>query len=336
MSRFPTIVLALVAVAVTGCAGPEPRVDFGGKAVPTNVAFGKPKSDAPPSPGTAVPVLQPVPGGVGVVPVVPGFFPVRPAAPEAPAPGATAPGAPAAPPPSAPAAPAAPAACPAQDPLAFPTREATNVVTGEVPEGAFPYRVTGSFTVNGTKTPYSGTDVQTVKRLEADAAGRARYSMSFRALDVPFTVTYAVQQPVEAVPGEIALAATVQDSSDGTGASFRPVEPLRLLQLRAERGASWTEATSDPLTASSATVEGTIVDKARLNACGRPVEAWKAVVTQRIVTPGQDVTATRTLFFGTGYGGLLLGEQVSYTGTAGGDAISGESTTTINVDPGAS
>lgn len=329
MTRLTVPMLALVAVAVTGCAGPEPRVDFGGKAVPINVAFGKSASDAASPPRAAVPVLQPGPGGVGVILVLPGFPGLRPPALVPPAPGAVTPVVPVAP--SA----ALPAACPAQDPLAFPQREATNVVTGEVPEGAFPYRGTGSFTVNGKKTPFSGTDLKTVKRLEPDAVGRDRYSMSFRVLDVPFTVTYVVQLPVEAVPGEIGLGSTVQDSTDGSGASFRPVEPLRLLQLRAERGASWTEASSDPLSASSGTVEGTVVDKVRLNACGKPVEAWKSVVTQRIVTPGQDITATRTLFFGTGYGGLLLGEQVSYTGTAGGDDVSGESTTTINVDPAA-
>ena len=321
MSRRLVPVLALLAVGATACAGPEPRLEFGGKAVPINVAFGKPPSDASPSPGAPAPVLQPGPGGIGVVPVVPVGGPSPMGVPSF---------APDASPPAAPPAPA----CPNQDPLSFPQREATNVVTDPVPEGAFPYRVTGSFTVNGKKTPYTATEVQTVKRLETDAAGRMRYSMSSVVLGVPYTVTYAITPPLEAFGGEIGLESTVRDSSDGSGASFRPVEPLRLLQLRAEKGARWTEAASDPLSASSATVDGEIADKVRLNACGKPVEAWKAVVTQRTITPGQSIVATRTLYFATGYGGLLVGEQVSYTGTAGGDEVSGESTSTINVDPG--
>jgi hypothetical protein len=321
MSRRLVPVLALLAVGATACAGPEQRVEFGGKAVPINVAFGKPPSDGTPSPGAAAPVLQPGPGGIGVVPVlpvrgpspmgVPSFGPDPSTPPPAPTP-----------------------SCPPQDPLAFPQREATNVVSDPVPEGSFPYRVTGSFTVNGKKTPYAGTDVQVVKRLENDAAGRARYSMSYVALGVPYTVTYAITPPLEAFSGEIGLESVVRESADGSGASFRPVEPLRLLQLRAERDARWTEAASDPLSASSATADGTIAGKVRLNACGKPVEAWKAVVTQRTITPGQDITATRTLYFATGYGGLLVGEQVSYSGTAGGDQVSGSSTSTINVDPG--
>ena len=315
----PVVVLA---IGATACAGPEPRLEFGGKAVPINVAFGKPPSDATPAPGAPAPVLQPGPGGIGVVPVVPvaggpSFLGVPSFAPDASP-------SPAPPTPS----------CPNQDPLAFPQREATNVVTDPVPEGTFPYRVTGSFTVNGKKTPYAATEQQTVKRLETDAAGRVRYSMSSVVLGVPYTVTYAISPPVEAFTGEIGLESTVRDSADGSGASFRPVEPLRLLQLRAEKDARWTEAASDPLSASSATVDGQIADKVRLNACGKPVEAWKAVVTQRTITPGQDITATRTLFFATGYGGLLVGEQVSYSGTAGGEQVAGDSTSTINVDPG--
>lgn len=315
-------VAAVLAVGATGCAGPKPRVDYAGKAVPINVAFGKPPTDkkATPAPGT---VLAPAPSGVGVVPLVPGIS-------VGPAPGPSVPGvAPSVAPPVA-------AACRDQDPFKFPRREATNVVSDEVPEGQFPYRTSGSFTVNGKKTPYSQVVFETVKRLDPDAAGRHRFTVHYGLLGAPYTLTYVVTPPPDPnVPGEIGLASIVRDSTDGSGASFTPAKPLRQLQLRAEKGVRWTDATSDALSASSATADGTIVDKTRVNACGQPVEAWKAEVTQRIITPGQDVTSTRTLYFATGYGGLLVAEQVSYTGTAGGDTVSGESLTTINVDPGA-
>ncbi len=180
---------------------------------------------------------------------------------------------------------------------------------------------------------------QKVERLPADATGRTRFSTAFTLLDVPYTVTYSVVAPLEGpaqtAPGEIGLESTVRDSTDGTGASFRPAEPLRLLQLRAEKGVTWTEASNDPLSATSATVDGQIADKVRVNACGRPVEAWKSVVTERTVSAGQDITATRTIFFATGLGGLPVSEQVSYAGRAGGDTVSGESVMIINVDPSA-
>lgn len=328
MNRLIVPGVILLGLVGTACGGPATTINFGGKAVPINVAFGKPKTPA--SPTGPAPVLQPGPGGIGVVPVVPGFA------------GFDGPSTPVAPPaPSRPSVPPPPAvACPAQNPLAFPRKEATNIVAGPVPEGTYPYRIAGSFTVNGKKTPYDGVFDQTVKRLPADSAGRARFSTSFELLDVPFTVTYAVTTPVEGpvqtAPGEIGLESTVQDAKDGNGASFRPAEPLRLLQLRAEKNVTWNEASSDPLSATSATVDGLIADKVRVNACGQPVEAWKSVVTERTITAGQDITATRTLFFATGLGGLLVAEQVSYTGTAGGDDVSGQSSMTINVDPAAS
>lgn len=316
---LPLLVVALTAA----CSGPEQRLDFGGKAVPINVAFGKPDAPATPSPGPQ-PVLQPGPGGIGVVAVPPGLT-RPPAVPqERPDPSDV----------DVPQPPPAPA-CPPQDPLAFPRVEATNLVDEEVPEGQFPFRTSGSYTVNGEKTQYAERIVQTVRRAERDAQGRARFDVEYTLLGVPYTVSYAVQPPVELVPGEIGLAATVRESEDGDGASFRPVEPLRLLQLRAERQASWSEAATDPLSGSSATVQGVVEDKALVNACGQPIETWKAVVTQRTVTPLQDITATRTLYFATGYGGLLVKEEVSFSGRAGGDTVAGTSSMTIDVDPGA-
>jgi hypothetical protein len=317
--RQLAIAVVVAFLGTTGCAGPNPRVDYAGKAVPINVAFGKPPADkkASPAPGT---VLAPAPSGVGVVPLVPGIsF-----------------GPPGTPVPIASSAPPVVASCPGQDPFKFPRREATNVVDQQVPEGQFPYRITGSYTVNGKKTPYSAVVPETVKRLEPDAAGRNRFTVQYTLLGIPYTLTYVVTPPPDPnVPGEVALASIVQDGPAGSGASFMPAKPLRLLQLRAEKGVSWADATTDPLSASSATVNGSIAGKARVNACGQPVEAWQSQVSQRIITPGQDVTATRTLYFATGYGGLLVGEQVSYTGTAGGDTVAGQSTATINVDPGA-
>ena len=331
MMRPLQVRLMLLAMAATACGGPAADIDFGGKAVPINVAFGAVER-APKASGPA-PVLQPGPGGIGVVSVLPGLSGLSdPSRPNA------AGGSPVVPSGPTPAAPVA-AACPAQRPFAFPRNEATNLVQRAVPEGTYPYRISGTSTVNDKKTNYATTLQQTVKRLSADPAGRRRFATSFSLLGLPYTITYAITTPVEGpaqtAPGEIGLASIVQDTPDDSGPSFRPVEPLRLLQLRAEKGVKWSEATNDPLSATTATVEGLIADKVRVNACGQPVEAWKSVVTERIVTPGQNITATRTLFFATGLGGLLVAEQVSFDGTARGARVSGSSTMTINVDPGA-
>lgn len=316
-SRLALCAVLVLALASAGCAGPKETVDYAGKAVPINVAFGKPPAakGVKPAPGT---VLQPAPSGVGVVPFVPGGGGVAPGGLASPAPVPT----------------AAPEACPAQDPLKFPRREATNVVTNDVPEGQFPYRVTGFYSDNGKKTPYSQTVFETVKRLDPDPAGRKRFSVAYPLLGIAYTLVYVVTPPPDpTIPGEVGLESIVQHGANGDGASFTPAKPLRLLQLRAEKGVTWRDATTDPLSASSATVDGTITGKFRVNACGQPVEAWTSQVTQRVITPGQDITATRTLYFGTGYGGLLLGEHVSYSGTAGGNAVAGESTMLVNVDP---
>jgi hypothetical protein len=311
--------LVALALSLTACAGPKQHLDFAGKAVPINVAFGKPPApkNATPAPGM---VLQPAPGGVGVVPFLPGSGPRVVATPSVLP--TTAP---------------APEPCPAQDPFKFPRHEATNLVETDVPEGEFPFRVSGSYTVNGKKTPYTQTVFETVKRLDPDPAGRKRFSVHSTLLGVAYTITYVITPPPDPnVPGEIGLESVVEKSGGTSEASFMPAKPLRLLQLRAGPGVTWTDVSSDPLSATSTYVNGSIAGKARINACGRPVEAWKSQVTQRIVTPGEDITSTRTLFFGTGYGGLLLGEVTSYSGTAGSDDVSGQSTSLINVDPGES
>src|SRR5205823_3894165 len=149
MKRALSTALAVLAVVPAACAGPKPKLDFGGKAVPINVAFGKPK-DGEPGSVAGPSTVEVVPGAIGVVPVP------RPAV-SRPA-GSAAPPTTATPPTTVDFGSAAPPSdpCPEAGPFAFPRADADTQVRAVAPEGDYPFRVRASTTINGNKASSEG------------------------------------------------------------------------------------------------------------------------------------------------------------------------------------
>ena len=57
--------------------------------------------------------------------------------------------------------------------------------------------------------------------------------------------------------------------------------------------------------------------------------------SQTIITPSENVTSSVNRWIATQYGGLVVKEEVSYTGTKNGQPIQGRYVSTIARDPGA-
>ena len=311
---------------VAACAGPEPRVDFAGKAVPINVAFGKP---GPKDPGAPPPTadLVPVPAGVGVVPVVVRVVDVvqeRTTTTRK----------------------AAPAPCPDRGPLTFSSEEAPEIVRTLAPEGTYPFRINGYAVESGKRTDLAGTVDVKVGAARSEGEGRSSFTLTYAAGGATSAVAYAVTAPASipgtpnnagADTGSIALRSITSSGNGTSPASFSPPKPLRLIPLRPARGATFRDATNDPTSGSTATVEGLVVDKLDdVNACGTPVQAWKVQITQRMVTPFQDITSEQSIWFATQYGGLPVKQVVKYNGAVGPSRqtpVSGETVFEISEDP---
>lgn len=325
--RLRALAIAALALAVAGaCTGPEPRLSFGGKAVAVNVAFGNPDPDDPRAPEEPT-ELRPVGGGVGVVPVLPSSRRAE---------SAERPPEPSAPPATTTTTAARPltVACPPQDPFLFPA-EATRQVDAPAPEGTYPFRVTGSSTVGEEEEPLGGTIEKVVEHAEAHDDGSLSFEVVTTLADVTTRESWVVQPAADRVAGHVGLAAVeAQGRGIDQTPSFTALKPVKLLQLKPEPGLAWQDATSDPLTGTVFSYDAEVVGKGRINACGAPIDAWEVKATQRVVTPNQDVTSTRTTWFATQYGGLIVQEAVTWSGRAGVEDVSGEYTATINQVPG--
>jgi hypothetical protein len=309
-----------VAVLAAGCSGPHAPLTFGGKAVPVNVSFGKPAANDPRAP--AVPfALGPVPGGLGVVPVAslrvgnvyPDPLPID--GPDAPP-------------------------CPTADPRdvrAQPRLAAGRDLSGAPADGRLLYRIDGAFDNSGHgPEAFRGTIARTVKVTAHNPDGSIDFAVTTDALGVTSTAAYAGRQANGNVPGQVGLA-SVKATGKGIDAqpSFSAVKPVTLMQLQPTPGLTWTDSTVDPLTGTTYAVNGKVLAKDRVDACGVFVDAWKVALSQDVETPFQQIHSEITDWFATQYGGLIVQELVSWHGTAGIDDVQGQYTATVDKDPGA-
>lgn len=317
-SRVLPVVLALALVA-GGCGGPQPKLTFGGKAVPVNVSFGKPGEDDPRSNQPFV--LAPVLGGVGVIPV----------AEERPTTKITQP----APPPPPPPLVFCPQADPT-DPADLPKAEAGRDFAGAPKLGLLPTRIEGKYTVNDKVEQFKETIQRFVFSSNTEANGTIRFGVFTQARGVSATSSYVSTQAADRVPGSFGLD-SIQTEGRGIDGrpSFRSPKPLTLMQMRPTPGLTWTDATTDPLSGAAFTVSGKVIGKSRIDACGQLVDAWQVALTQTVVTPLQRIDSEITYWVATQYGGLIVQESVSWRGTAGTDTVSGDYVATVNKDPGA-
>ena len=329
MKRALSTALAVLAVVPAACAGPKPKLDFGGKAVPINVAFGKPK-DGEPGSVAGPSTVEVVPGAIGVVPV-PRPAVSRPAGSAAPPTTATPPttidfGS-AAPPPD---------PCPEAGPFAFPRADADTQVRAVAPEGDYPFRVRASTTINGNKSSSEGEFIRRVTNSKATGDGSFSFDVtSTSGADVETIQHFVATTPTDKVPGQIGLAGIESHRKPNSYSFSSAAKPLKLMQLKADRQVAWDDVASDPTTGTAVTYHGAIVDRGRVDACGQPVDSWKVTATEQVVTPNQNLVFTVATYFATQYGGLIVGEDFSYSGTVGTDNVQGEYHATVNRDPGA-
>ncbi|MDQ1445005.1 MAG: hypothetical protein QOI20_1469, partial [Acidimicrobiaceae bacterium] len=307
--------LSLVAAATSACGGPKPSLSFGGKSVPVNVSFGKPSPDDPRAPDVPF-VLAPVLGGVGVVPVAEpvrkrnGTAPVF----EDPLP-----------------VPQPVVACPVDDQVTPPKLEATRTLGGAPPAGDYTYRIDG--VVEGKSVV--GSFSRRVQDSSATPDGQVMFKLVSDVLGVKTTATYQSSPTNGRVPGSVGLKAV---SATGRGIdaqpSFNAPKPVTLLSLDATVGATWTDTTVDPLSATTFTVNGKVLAKSKVWACTGHIDAWQVVISQDVDTPLQQVHSEITDWIATQYGGLIVQESVVWHGKAGADDVAGQYTATINQVPG--
>ena len=313
--------LALAALLlVTACGGPDRPLDLGFKEVPSDVILGAQTSPTPmPGPSAGPVSVVPLPPPPSVVTLPPPPFEVPQGGPERPPPS---------PMPSAP-------SCPPVDPLEAPAVEAPTSIAKPPVAAAYVFNNVGTFSVSGADARKGTFPERTLRVVDKIAPGEGRFSydVSERIGDTTTTTRYEVVTNAAAENGLFITRMTYR-RTDGQVAEFTPTPAVKLAALPLVRGAQSEQRAVDPVTQTAMTFVSTVEGKARVNACGEPLDTWTVHLTQgRLVSPNQDLEFDSTYQVGTQFGGLVVQDAIAFKGTDGPNGVQRSNRATIAAVP---
>lgn len=301
--RRPIVLVASALMLVTACGTPDKPLELGFKEVPSDVLLGaqtSPTPIAPVGPVSAVP-LPPPPSVVSLppppfqVPVQTGRDPI--------------------PPPVLPSAPS----CPPDNPLAAPKLEAPTSIGKPPVAGAYLFDNLGTFTVSGANAR-SGVFPPRSLRVIGNVTGQPgafNYDVAERIGDTTITTTYGVTAQAS-LPSEepgIFIRRMTYLRADGRTSDFTPTPPLKLATLPLVRGAVTEQRGVDAQTQTVMTFRSTVEGKARVFACGEPLDTWTVQLRDgTLLSPSQDLEFDSTYQLGTQFGGIVLRDAVAFKG----------------------
>jgi len=141
-----------------------------------------------------------------------------------------------------------------------------------------------------------------------------------------------------ATPGILLTSLHWKDPVRGSF-DFFPDQPLQFLPTPVSPNTSnpWAASGTDPFDQTSVTLQGTVPKRVTINACGVPLDSFDVQISGNIVSPTFQLTWKADYYIGTQFGGLILGEHVTFSGPDRtrnlGDSYAYDETSTINVQP---
>ena len=304
------LAVLLVALACAAC-GPTPPFELAVRAVPGDVAYG---AQSTPAPAPAPP--PPVALGPGVPPLLYG-------APTPPAPATTF-----APNPTATPAPA----CPTAPVGAVPALNADPAATVPPVAQTYLWHESGSFQIGGgAREPFPPQFTHAVANVSApDATGSYGFDVtttaggvsglqkvtdSYQVIPPPQSTTQVQGVGTTAAAGMYLTAVTVQDSGLPTQRVERFAPPILLMPFPATDLPTWTTAGHDSVSQDTLTLSGAVTRHVAVDACGTVIDAWEVHATGSLVGPMQNLSLDLTYDVATQFGGLVVGEVTTVTGT---------------------
>ena len=312
--------LLAVGISVAAVAGCGPSVDIatGVRSQVTDVLLGAPIHHAL--------------GKDAPVPSFPGLAPTGPVLPT---------------PPPATVVPPVLVACPAADPLAYPPKAATSLLSKPPVAGRYAYRQHGTAKANGKRVAILAKHATwRVRSLRPPLPTESfAFSITAPTFDGATTTTdYAVMKPVinisqtipptnigiQPIGGGIYVTRIVTRSRHATS-TFAPLSPgVLLIGQPLTNGATWQGLGVDISHALTMTTSGSVVGNHHVNACGKQLDAWRVKVSTTVLGLSENLTQTETFDVGSEYGGMLLAVRRTISGTTGGQRVEQQMTATIN------
>lgn len=314
--RLPLLLLSLLLAA---CGAPERTLDLGFKEVPSDVVLGAQSSPAP----TAGPVAVPPPPPPSVVTLPPPPYEIPSTVTEP------------SPPPPLP----SPTACPAPDPLQAPSLEAPSTVTKPPVQAAYVFDNRGTYAVGGPDARKGAFPTRTVRFFNGItqlSPGTFEYDVSERIGETTTTSRYRVATDGIAPVQEsgLFLVRMTYRRADGVSATFNPTPPLRITSLPLVRGATSDQSAVDPQTQTAMSFTSVVEGKARVYACGQPLDTWTVHLTKgRLLSPDQDLEFDSTYQLATQFGAIVVQDVVAFRGTDAGVGVQRANRATIATTP---
>lgn len=294
--------VAVVGLLAGGCA-PDQSVDAGMNRYSTDLVMGSPKKPAP--------ALPPAPQ-TDIDPGFPSFI--------VPPPPAVAPGSP--PPTTVP--PPAPVSCPQAGVLDIP-EPAPAEIAGKPAEGVYSYRQTGTAKVGESQFVLPGQSERVVQNVVDVGDGVFRYDVAITQFDSTTTTTFEVARRVGRSEVDGVFIVRIRKERPGMSPKeFLPVAPgLRIFALPAREATTWRSVATDPIRATTMSLEGAITNRERVDACGELIEGWASKVVVTVTRPGtasnsQESTIEATYVVAPQLGGLIVSDDVVEKGTDNG------------------
>ncbi len=319
----PRLLLGVV-LLLSACGAPDRPLDLGFKEVPSDVILGDQSTPTPSAQPSAAPVsVVPLPLPPSIVTLPPPPFEVPPSG-----------GPPPSPPPPLP----TPPACPSEDLLAAPKLEAPTTVSKPPVQAAYLFDNVGTFSVSGADARKGSFPARTLRIINniRSTQGSFLYDVAERIGDTTTTTTFGVvSEP--ALPTQEAglfLQKMTYERTDGSTASFTPSPQLKLAGFPLVRGAVTEQRAVDPQTQTAMSYTSTVEGKARVTACGEPLDSWTVHLTEgTLLSPTQELEFDSTYQIATQYGGIVVQDAIAFTGTDGDAGVQRSNRATIAMVP---
>jgi hypothetical protein len=228
-----------------------------------------------------------------------------------------------------------PPACPAADPLAVPRDVAGTQVSAPPEQGVYTYRQGGTVLVgnNGGFLPASSD--HRVANVQSLLEGVFRFDVAISEFGAETTTTYQVDQ--RGADDGVFIAGIRTGDSSGVD-QYRPTTPVKILPLPPVVGRTFSSAGTDPLNRTTIVINGRVIGKTRVDACGDPLDAWLVEIgnnpstgqPSRIIGPNRNIVITGTLAIAPQFGGLIVEEKLKEEGSDSGQPVLIDRTATIN------
>ena len=175
--------------------------------------------------------------------------------------------------------------------------------------------------VSEAETPEGGNDLTfTYEVVQPEASGTNVMITTYQVKSVGTPPTRSAFNPTrgqdEVTAGEpergmVIKSIEVIDSTGSQVSTFEPASGLLLMPYRVRPGEVWTSVAIDPKSGQRLQLDGKVLQRGRVDACGDIIEGWE--VTSTLSSTSEDGVATRKYDYlvAPQYGSILLNEHIT-------------------------